>query len=112
MNNTIRYRIYDDDGGITWAAESESQLRDYDNGDAEWGYVSWPVRELSEFEIDARTIDITQPDVEQNGPRDIISMREFLFKNINELTGVQVVCVREIWDTPKEPDAPFCGCGD
>lgn len=111
-NKPTRYRLYDDVDGVTWAAESKEQLHQYDYGEAEWGNVAWPVCELDESEIDARMVDVTLPELPMDGPRDIISLREFMLTNVNASNGVQLVCKYEIWDSSTEPDAPFCGCGD
>ena len=110
MNNKqTKYKFYDDSDGLTWAAESKEKLREYDDGEAEFGNVSWPVHEMTKDEIESRTVDITSPDIPMNGPREIVSLLEFVLTNFKNSNSVQVVCKREVWE---EPDAPFCGCGD
>ena len=98
MSKIARYRIYEDAEGTGWAAESEAQLREYDSSDAYCGNVEWPVKKLSESEIDARKMDLTMPDADKEAPDfkpNIVSLREHLMENIYGSTGVQCVYEEE-----------------
>jgi hypothetical protein len=99
MNKHTKYKFFEDAAGTVWAAESEDALRDYDNAESDYGDVEWPVTELSDAEIDRRSIDCTPPpDADEDAPdfkRNIVSLRSFIFENILPGTGVQVVSVLE-----------------
>lgn len=92
----MKYKIFEDAEETQWVAESEEALRTYDN--AEWptyGHISWPVRELSDPEIDRSKVDCTDSDADYDAPRDIQPMRKFIEENWTPEIGPWACCSPE-----------------
>ena len=91
---SIRMRAFMDAEGSVWVAPNKTALK------TSWeAYrVSWPVREMLEYELDTFKVDYTPPDADvfaEDFESTIMTLREIMFEEVYGSDEVRCISTNE-----------------